>query len=588
MSLERPDNDDVVTLVSDAADATEQATDEAIDATGDAWNEHVEQTGQTVRDAASGTSSVVAEHGQRLAVTFTDIDRVVGGLKAVNTDVAPILASMFTLPSHPDLLASVPLSPFTAAGVTTAALSAAGRISIALFASEALTLVAASVVSSYELADAALSAQAAAAGAAAGIAFGTAKTTIDLAGTVVVGAADVVGTAVSGAADVNWQVGTALVTVSELSKTALLAAAGSLLVGFGTEAVTSINEAMPSPYDDETSPWELLQVMVPVVSAIDGLSKFSLSDAWANSADAIQGALGTTGPLFDDILDSLIRSGRTLGFFHDGETQLVDEAPIDGGDLRDRMDQAREGSIIALDRKLVHDDAGAILPRDVAELAASAGQVDKVGGAEFSTIRVISSVDTDGSTSYLVVIPSTQQWWPTNGPAANDLTADLYNLAYGGSELSDTVLEALAQTQRADGVDPGTSAVSYAGFSLGGITSGVLAAIPEAHATQVVTFGAPYANSDIPDQVGVIAYEAHPDLVPTLDGSNNPDTWTTIRDWAPSITDSEGDVLDGQDPSAHDANRYAVMAAEHPTSSDSLDDFFQGDLTVHDYYAVRK
>ena len=38
----------------------------------------------------------------------------------------------------------------------------------------------------------------------------------------------------------------------------------------------------------------------------------------------------------------------------------------------------------------------------------------------------------------------------------------------------------------------------------------------------------------------------------------------------------------------HDANRYALMAAQHPESTPELDQFFEGTLEVHDYYAVRE
>jgi len=81
------------------------------------------------------------------------------------TFARPVVAAVASVATDLDLLASMPLSPMTAAMVETAVLGSAARFTATLISTDALTLVTAGVVTTYQLADSTLSAAAATLGA---------------------------------------------------------------------------------------------------------------------------------------------------------------------------------------------------------------------------------------------------------------------------------------------------------------------------------------------------------------------------------------------------------------------------------------
>src|SRR5699024_12178008 len=72
------------------------------------------------------------------------------------------------------------------------------------------------------------------------------------------------------------------------------------------------------------------------------------------------------------------------------------------------------------------------------------------------------------------------------------------------------------------------------GYSQGGITAGSLAADPaflaDVNVTALMTVGAPISDFPVDSGVDVLSIEHEQDLVPDLDGNENPasDNWSTV------------------------------------------------------------
>lgn len=234
--------------------------------------------------------------------------------------------------------------------------------------------------------------------------------------------------------------------------------------------------------------------------------------------------------------------------------------------------------------------------RDLGDLMNGSSAIDAIGNDDFSDIRIVESAGPPRS--YIVQIPSTQVWDPGAGPVANDFTSDIVAMQGEQTALAAAVLEAM----RAAGISP-TDPVMLEGFSLGGITAGLIASDPSVpfNVTHVVTAGSPIARYDIPDDVQVMSLEFTEDPVARLEGRGNPDSanWTTVQAEAPRIIDPATQELETQDPgiaSAHNSQRYEQLAdqatgAGDPsvdTFVDSADGFFTGDQTVVDYRGTRE
>ena len=194
-------------------------------------------------------------------------------------------------------------------------------------------------------------------------------------------------------------------------------------------------------------------------------------------------------------------------------------------------------------------------------------------------------MDADGNHSWIVQIPSTQNWSPTPGDAPNDLTSDLAAEAQHQSVLLQAVKEAMTQANIGS-----TDPVMLAGFSLGGITAGLMASDPWINShytvTNVVTAGSSIGGFDIPPTVDVLSFEHEGDLVPATDGTPNPATsnQVTVFDTPPGTGEP------------HNARKYAATAGDFQNSTDPNAEYFTdsterfftgGTATVHDYQATR-
>jgi len=182
-------------------------------------------------------------------------------------------------------------------------------------------------------------------------------------------------------------------------------------------------------------------------------------------------------------------------------------------------------------------------------------------GAVSGEIGVQRLAGPDGIERFVVQLPGTESWALTPGSTDRDLSTNLHTMAGDTTVYMRGIEAAMVQA----GVPP-DAPVMLVGHSLGGMTAAALAADPafrqRFNVTQVVTAGAPIGRFEVPSGVQVLALENHNDLVPALDGADNPDraNVTTLTFGA-----NKGDV--GKNHSLSDA--YAVAAADLPAGDPS-------------------
>ncbi|GAB3568983.1 hypothetical protein [Spelaeicoccus albus] len=163
----------------------------------------------------------------------------------------------------------------------------------------------------------------------------------------------------------------------------------------------------------------------------------------------------------------------------------------------------------------------------------------------------IERVATGSGHAYIVEIPATQDWSPRAGSMPTDLTTNVTGMAARRSAMERAVADALARVPGLKRGDP----IMLVGYSQGGITAAGLASDPafrrKYSVKSIVSVGAPIADFPIPRDVRVLAVEHDRDVVPNLDGADNPDRthWTTVTRRLPRT----GDGAAG----AHAAAKYA-------------------------------
>ena len=434
-----------------------------------------------------------------------------------------------------------------------------------------------------------------------------------IAGVAVAGAGNLAGAAASGVGGVAAaQADLAVTMVTGAGVAVGLAGAlnVSLRVGILQETTESLAGALAAAADEfREDPIGVLRtrgIPLAVGVGVSFFENFSWSDVSANSAANVGALIGATGPYFDDILGMIIHDGQTLGMFNDGEATLGSS-----GLSADALEK-RALNAAAESRKLTGDDieittdgeTGQVKPTDVASLLVSASQIDATGKADFAEIRIFHSqvekLDAEGHAvldaqnnpviehAYTVQIPSTQVWNPLAGAVPNDLTADLLAVHGDQTALMDAVFDAMEKEGIPTG--PGAPPVMTTGFSLGGITAAAMAADPRGYnIQQVVTAGSPISETAIPVGVDVTALAADEDLVAVATGGRNPERWTTVGGSGSHLA-GESDSTPMHALNVHNANRYAVMAAENPkiNNDPNITGYFAGDVTVNDYHASRK
>jgi pimeloyl-ACP methyl ester carboxylesterase len=158
----------------------------------------------------------------------------------------------------------------------------------------------------------------------------------------------------------------------------------------------------------------------------------------------------------------------------------------------------------------------------------------------------------DGTLAWVVDLPGTSAW---PGPGRSDNPADtagnLHSVAGHATAYQQAVEQALAQVGVAH-----TEPVLLVGHSQGGMVAVQTAADLAARGyavSHVVTAGSPVGSMSVPSRVQVLSFENTVDLVPLLDGKDNPDAAnrTTV-----SFTDQTGSIGGN-----HSLARYAEAAA---------------------------
>lgn len=186
--------------------------------------------------------------------------------------------------------------------------------------------------------------------------------------------------------------------------------------------------------------------------------------------------------------------------------------------------------------------------------------IDRVPGAGGSPPR------------WIVYVPPTSDWGVTGGRYPSDLTSNVAMVSKEGprtGQRPDSVVQALTAMRRA-GIRPGEP-VMLVGFSQGGITAAALASDPavrqEYNVEAVLTEGAPISEFAL-DDVAVLSIENDADLIPELDGAQNPDqpNWTTVN--ADVLDPQSGDQLtrqrvdDGEPFAGHYLDGYLRTAEQ--------------------------
>ncbi|MGI9156141.1 MAG: hypothetical protein ACR2FG_05825 [Marmoricola sp.] len=170
----------------------------------------------------------------------------------------------------------------------------------------------------------------------------------------------------------------------------------------------------------------------------------------------------------------------------------------------------------------------------------------------------------DGKPSYVVQIPGTQDWALKRGDNPVDLSTNIQLEAMAGST---KMQQAVADAMTKAGIKPGDP-VMLTGHSQGGITAAAMVTDPNLHFNikSVVTAGSPIGNYHIPGNVSVMSLEEKQDIVPKLDGADNPDqpNWVTVtRDLG-----TGSPTLPGHDlGSAHSTENYTQTGHDVDSST---------------------
>lgn len=246
-------------------------------------------------------------------------------------------------------------------------------------------------------------------------------------------------------------------------------------------------------------------------------------------------------------------------------------------------------------------------PRDVEDLFIREANCHR--GADSGQVRIEEIVGPGGKTRYIVYVPATTDWSPKSGDNTTDLTTNVQGMAG-----NDTVMREMVRQAIADAGIGSDAEVMLVGYSQGGITAGSLAADPafldDVNVTALMTVGAPVSDFAIDSGIDVLSIEHEQDLVPDLDGNENPATknWSTVTvDYDPDElrkvpeladkTDAELDEMFASAGAAHSSVAYAASIGlllrggnsgfDRFTSKNS--GFFSGDLAkTRDYQGKRK
>lgn len=282
--------------------------------------------------------------------------------------------------------------------------------------------------------------------------------------------------------------------------------------------------------------------------------------------------LAGLGDSYDTILNTVPDYLKRFGLFPDGYTYLWKDPswrPDVTEILSGKEFAANNSSYLqrikeAYGDKVRYEPTAPIL--DEQSLLLRLGELDSVG--QNRTAQVETVVNEGPPASMIVLIPSTQEWSPTESSRIpNDLGSNLQVMANGESDLlylAEAAIRArideLPEDQRAN------LKIMTAGFSQGGIVAAQIAQRANFNVTQVLTAGAPVGRilEEMPGGVNVVSLEQPHDPVVNLDGRENPQRpgFLTYRPAQDGLF-----VRETSSVLSHDVLRYSLIAedldAEH-------------------------
>jgi hypothetical protein len=280
--------------------------------------------------------------------------------------------------------------------------------------------------------------------------------------------------------------------------------------------------------------------------------------AWlVDHPEVVQHVVNGSGGLLEGLWDGLVPVGDLVapdteaaaallaGLYADGNAHTAPTAlAVPGSDTRPA-------------------DLAAMLQHlsDVNDLS-SLDHPENNGTIEIQTIR-----SADGSVRHVVYLPGTDDLtttpWSQDGDV-RDLGTNLLLVAGHENAYQQGILEAMQQA----GIRP-DDPVALVGHSQGGMEAAAILAHGSAyHVTTVVTAGSPTAYVDgFPPGTHVLSLENHGDVVPLLDGADNPDSaeQVTVR-----FDDHEASLVGNHGLDHYVAGAGALEASDDPSIRDQL------------------
>lgn len=285
------------------------------------------------------------------------------------------------------------------------------------------------------------------------------------------------------------------------------------------------------------------QASTPGDSWFDGMLDW-LGDAWDGVTDAVGGAVDWVGSqvsgglewLGDRARDGLDAIGGALSTAVDAVRNLewprFTEVVVDGAIAGFRGVNALYEGITGQDLHLADDgtgyadapvrvsdpDSGYVPPGDLAAIIQNTQNT--YGPKDQGTVSM-SVIGGDEPSAVIVNIPGTDQWSPRAGDNPLDLTGNaLLAGSQGSSAGSQATADAISQLYQQHGIPPDTP-LMLNGHSQGGMIASSLAADPQFasryNVTDVMTYGSPVDNYDVPTGVNQLNLQHGSDIVPKID-----------------------------------------------------------------------
>ncbi|GAA4283608.1 hypothetical protein GCM10022261_11390 [Brevibacterium daeguense] len=207
------------------------------------------------------------------------------------------------------------------------------------------------------------------------------------------------------------------------------------------------------------------------------------------------------------------------------DSQSLTEMLIGGGRLAGQF--GRTGVEVSAAERPQPPGGTRAAPANAVELFSR--ELDSHRGLDNGMVQIERIESADGTTRWIVYVPATTDWSTAPGANSTDLTTNVE-----GAAGHDTVMREVIRQAVADAGIAADEEVMLVGYSQGGLTAASLAADPgflaDVNVTALFTVASPVSDFDIPPEVSTLSIEHEQDLVPDLDGNQNPDHphWSTI------------------------------------------------------------